>query len=66
MLQEARDSAEALTSSDQRRVNSVILLRRAIRHLLMKSLQERSFADILADRELVRQHYPVYKDGNLI
>jgi hypothetical protein len=67
MLQQARISGGAFSPSDQRRVDAVILLRRAVRDLLTRALRDRAFADILADPNLLRQKYPVYnKKGKLI
>lgn len=53
--------------SDQKRIDAVKLLRRAIRELLIRALRDRSFADILADKDLLKQHYPVYDSkGNVV
>jgi hypothetical protein len=60
MLQQKPTSSGAFSPTDQRRVDAVILLRRAIRDLLTRALRDRGFADILADPPLLRQKYPVY------
>jgi hypothetical protein len=66
MLQHLPGSTGELAPTDQRRVDSVTLLRRAIRELLTRALRERSFADILADPKILRQCYPAYQNGKLI
>jgi len=67
MLQQRPTSSGAFSPTDQRRVDAVILLRRAIRDLLTRALRDRTFADILADPKLLRQKYAVYnKKGKLI
>lgn len=62
MLQDLSSASGKLTESDQRRVDAVILLRLAIRDLLVRALKDRSFADLLADKVLLKQRYPVF-DG---
>lgn len=67
MLQQKRASGGAFSPADQRRVDAVILLRRAIRELLTRALRDRAFADVLADPRLLRQKYPAYdRSGKLI
>lgn len=66
MLQE-KSSNGIIAPSDQIRLDSVKLLRQAIRELLNRALNDRSFADILADPEKLRKAYPVYdKNGKVI
>lgn len=60
MLQDKQSSSGVFTAADQRRVDAVKLLRRAVRELLVKVLRDRAFANILADPNLLRQNYPVY------
>jgi len=56
-----------LAPSDQKRLDAVILLRRAIRELLIRAIRDRSFADKLADPKLLRTAYPVYDNsGKLV
>lgn len=67
MLQQSPSASGMYAPSDQRRVDAVKLLRRAIRDLLIRALKDRSFADLLADRTLLKQAYPVYdRKGNLV
>jgi hypothetical protein len=67
MLQQKLTSSGAFSPTDQRRVEAVILLRRAIRDLLTRALRDKAFADILAYPPLLRQKYPVYdKQSKLI
>ncbi len=66
MLQQSVSASGIYAPSDQRRVDAVKLLRRAIRDLLIRALRDRSFADLLADKTLLKQAYPVYdRKGNL-
>jgi hypothetical protein len=60
MLQQPSSASGALALSDQKRVDAVILLRRAIRDLLIRALRDRSFACLLSDKELLKRKYPVY------
>lgn len=66
LLKDSPTINNVLSSSDQSRKDAVILLRRALRYLLTKSLRERQFADILADPQLLKQTYKVHKNGKLI
>jgi hypothetical protein len=67
LMQQKTSSIGALAASDQKRLDAVILLRRAIRDILIKALRDRSFADVLADPKLLRQKYKVYdRKGNLV
>lgn len=67
MLRESSSANGKLAESDQKRVDAVILLRLAIRNLLVRALNDRSFADVLADKVLLKQRYPVYdRQGKLI
>lgn len=67
MFTHAPTSSGALTAGDQRRADAVILLRRAVRDLLAKALRDRTFADMLADPNLLKQRHPVYdKKGALV
>ncbi len=67
ILQQKSSASGVIAPSDQKRIDAVILLRRAIRDLLIRALRDRSFADILADPKLLRQKYPVYdQKGNLV
>ena len=66
MLQK-KSCVGALSPSDQKRLNAVILLRQAVRELIIKALRDRSFADDLADPKLLRQKYKVYdRKGKLV
>jgi hypothetical protein len=54
-------------SSNQRRIDAVNLLHKAVRHLLLESLKDTSFADILANEDKLRQRYQVFDSkGKLI
>jgi hypothetical protein len=67
MFAQAPTSTGALTASDQRRADAVILLRRAVRDLLTRAFRDRTFADMLADPNLLRQQHPVYdRKGKLV
>jgi hypothetical protein len=67
MLQDPSSTGGNLAESDQKRVNAVILLRQALRHLLVRALTDRAFADLLSDKDLLRQTYPVYdRTGKLL
>jgi hypothetical protein len=67
MFTQAPTSTGALTPIDQRRADAVILLRRAVRDLLTREFRDRTFADMLADPNLLRQQHPVYdRKGNLV
>ncbi len=67
ILQHTTSVGKTLAKPDQRRVNAVILLRRAIRDLLIRALRDRSFADLLCDRNLLNQRYQVYdRKGNVL
>lgn len=57
----------ALSPTDQKRRDAVGLLRNAIREILIRVLRDRSFADVLADPQVLRHKYKVYdKRGNLV
>lgn len=60
MLLDSSSVNGKFTESDHRRVDAVILLRLALRDLLLRALKDRSFADLLADKVLLRQRYPVF------
>jgi hypothetical protein len=67
LYQQQISSNGTLAASDQARLNAVILLRRAIRELVVRALRDRSFADELADTNLLRKKYKVFdKKGNLV
>lgn len=67
LLQQTPARSSAYSPSDQRRVDAVKLLRRAVRYLLTRALRDRTFADILADKNLLKQAYPVYnRQGKLV
>lgn len=67
MLKDPSSVRGKLAESDQKRVDAVILLRLAIRDLLVRALRERAFADLLADKDLLRKRYPVYdQKGKLL
>lgn len=67
ILQQKSSASGTIVPGDQRRIDAVILLRRAIRDLLIRALRDRSFADVLADPKLLKQKYPVYdKKGNMV
>jgi hypothetical protein len=52
---------------DQTRIEAVSLLHEAVRHLLLRSLSERAFADTLVDVTKLRQTYQAFDSkGNLI
>lgn len=55
-----------LTASDQERLDSVILLRQIVRKILKKAIEDISFADILADPQILRTAFPVYHGSTLI
>jgi hypothetical protein len=55
-----------LTPSDQERLDSVILLRQIIRKILRKAIEDISFADKLADPQILRTAFPVYNGNTLI
>jgi hypothetical protein len=57
----------AIDSSDQRRLDSVNLLHKAVRQLLLDSLKDRNFADILADPDKLKQtHQVLDSKGRLV
>jgi hypothetical protein len=67
MFKHAPTASGALTAGDQRRADAVVLLRRAVRDLLARALRDRTFADMLADPNLLKQRHPVYdKKGALV
>jgi hypothetical protein len=66
MLQQPSSAGGEVAESDQRRINAVRLLRRAIRDLLIRALRDQSFAKLLADKNLLRKNYPVYDRKNKI
>ena len=55
-----------LSSRDQKRVDCVPLLHESVRYLLLKALQEREFADVLANVDVLTETYPAYHNGKLI
>lgn len=57
--QQKRSKSGELAPNDQKRLDAVILLRRAVRDLLIRALRDRSFADTLADPKLLKQKYKV-------
>jgi hypothetical protein len=57
----------AINPNDQPRIDAVRLLHVAVRHLLRRSLEDRSFADILADTNKLKQTYQVLdRSGKLV
>lgn len=65
--QQKTSASGVIAPSDQKRIDAIILLRRAIRDLLLRALFDRSFADTLIDPKVLRQKYPVYdRKGNLV
>ena len=67
MIQHKPVSTGMFKPSDQRRVDAVKLLRRAIRDLLIRAFRDRSFADVLSNPQLLRHTYPVFdRKGQLI
>jgi hypothetical protein len=56
MLQKST-GINAIDPIDQERIDSVDLLHKAVRYLLLESLKDRAFADILADPSKLRQTY---------
>ena len=66
MLQKS-SGAGVIDPSDQRRIDSVHLLHKGVRHLLLESLKDRTFADVLADPAKLRQTYRAFDPkGNLV
>jgi hypothetical protein len=65
MLQHSVD-ASSITPADQKRIECVGLLHKAVRTLLLRSLRERAFADILADVDLLTTKYPASWNGKVI
>jgi hypothetical protein len=62
-----KTSASGVIAQAIKRIDAIILLRRAIRDLLLRALFDRSFADTLIDPKVLRQKYPVYdRKGNLV
>jgi hypothetical protein len=56
-----------LTPSDQRRLDAAVLLRQAVRDLLLRVLRDRTLADTLADPNLLKQAHPVLdQNGKLL
>jgi hypothetical protein len=67
MLQQPVSASGMFSPNDEKRVEAVKLLRRAIRDLLIRALKDRSFADLLADKMLLSQTHPVYdRNGKLV
>lgn len=67
MLKQGLTSSGAFTLDDQRRIDSVMILRKAVRHILMRCLQDRQLAEVLCNESLLKQRYPVYdKRGKLV
>lgn len=66
MLQKSSE-IDASDPSDQRRIDSVNLLHKAVRHLLLESLKDRTFADMLVNPDKLRQTYRAFDPkGNLV
>jgi hypothetical protein len=67
LAQDKNSGGGIFTPSDQKRWGAVVLLRQAVRGILLNALQNRNFADILANPTLLKRTYPVYDNkGNLI
>jgi len=65
MLQKSIGTS-AIDPADQKRIDSVNLLHKAVRHLLLASLRDRTFADVLVDPSTLRQTYRAFDPkGNL-
>lgn len=60
-------SKGVIDPSDLRRIDAVNLLHESVRHLLLESLKNRSFADILVDLGKLRQTYQAFDSkGRLV
>ena len=59
MLHKSTGTSE-IDPLDQKRIDSVNLLHKAVRHLLLESLKDRAFADILADPSNLRKTYQAF------
>jgi hypothetical protein len=66
MLQQPSSASGEVAESDQKRINAVHSLRRAVRDLLIRALRDQSFAKLLADKNLLRKNYPVYDRKNKV
>ncbi len=67
MLQQKPTSSGELSPSDLRRINAVVLLQKAVRYLLVESLRNITFANVLADENALKLKYPVFnKQGKLV
>lgn len=60
MFEQGPTLGGSLSQNDQRRADAVSLLRVAVRDLLLRALRERTFADVLANPNLLRRQYPVH------
>ena len=66
MLQKSRGTS-VIDPSDQRRIDATNLLHKAVRHLLLESLKDRNFADMLVNPALLRQTYQAFDSrGKLV
>ncbi len=67
LMQQKKSEYGIPSPSDQRRIDAVMLLQRAVSFLLLESLRNRKFADILIDIEALKLKYPVHdKKGKLV
>jgi hypothetical protein len=64
MLQHSTETGQ-ISPTDQIRIDSVRLLHEAVRHLLLRTLRERAFADTLVDIGKLRTTYREFA-GDLI
>jgi len=66
-LRQTQTASGALAPSDQRRLDATILLRQAVRELLLETLRNRTFADMVADPTLLKQTHQVHdRKGRLV
>lgn len=58
-LQQITTPDGTLAESDRRRSESVSLLRKCVRELLLRAISDQTFAQILCDHNLMKEHYGV-------
>jgi hypothetical protein len=58
--------AGSISPADQKRIDCVRLLHEAVREILLRALSERSFADTLADVDILTTTYKAFWNGKLI